>query len=82
VLAGQVGLVDNIEIGERTMVGAQAGVASDVAANQRIVGSPATDAKEMLRIVGFLKRLPKMSEQLKQLSAKVENLEASKDDKK
>jgi UDP-3-O-[3-hydroxymyristoyl] glucosamine N-acyltransferase len=82
VLAGQVGLVDNIELGDGTMVGAQAGVTSDTAANQRIVGSPATDAKEMLRIFGLMKRLPKMFEQLKQLSARVESLEASKDDKK
>lgn len=82
VLAGQVGLVDNIEIGDGTVVGAQSGVTRDIAAKQQIFGSPATDIREALKIIGFTRRLPKMSEQLKKLSARVEGLEASKDDKK
>ncbi len=82
VLAGQVGLVDNIEIGDGTVIGAQSGVTRDIAAKQQIFGSPATDIREALKIIGLTRRLPKMSEQLKELSARVEGLEASKDDKK
>jgi UDP-3-O-[3-hydroxymyristoyl] glucosamine N-acyltransferase len=82
VLAGQVGLVDNIEIADAVVVGAQSGVTRDIAAKQRIFGSPATDIREALKIISLTRRLPKAFEQLKQLSARVESLEASKDDKK
>lgn len=82
VLAGQVGLVDNIEIGDGTMVGAQAGVVSSTKAGERVVGSPAVDSRDAMKVFGLMKRLPKLAEQLKQLSARMEKLEASKDDKK
>lgn len=81
VLAGQVGLADNIEIGAGTMVGAQSGVMSSVGAGQRLAWSPAVDVKEAARIVAHLFRLPKLSQQLKRLTAKVEKLEAANDDK-
>ncbi len=82
VLGGQVGLVDNIEIGDGAVVGAQSGVAHDVAAGQQIFGSPAIERKEAFRIIGLMRRLPKLSEQLKQLIKRIERLESAKDDKK
>jgi UDP-3-O-[3-hydroxymyristoyl] glucosamine N-acyltransferase len=82
VLAGQVGLVDNIEIGDGTMIGAQAGVMSGTAPGARLLGSPAMDIRDAMKVFGLMKRLPKMSEQLKELSARLERFEASKDDKK
>ncbi len=82
VLAGQVGLVDNIEIGEGTMIGAQAGVMSGTAAGSKLLGSPAMDIRDAMKVFGLMKRLPKMAESLKQLHKKVEGLEAAKDDKK
>jgi UDP-3-O-[3-hydroxymyristoyl] glucosamine N-acyltransferase len=81
VLAGQVGLADNIEIGAGTMVGAQAGVMSSVGPGQRLAWSPALDIKEAIRIVAHVLRLPKLAHQVKQLTAKVEMLEAPKDHK-
>jgi UDP-3-O-[3-hydroxymyristoyl] glucosamine N-acyltransferase len=81
VLAGQVGLADNIEIGARTMVGAQAGVMSSVAPGQKLAWSPALDVREAARTVAHVLRLPKLSQQVKQLTARVETLEASKDHK-
>jgi len=81
VLAGQVGLVDNIEIGDGTIVGAQSGVTHNVAAGQKLFGSPAIDMKEERRLIGLRRRLPKLAEQLKQLSKRIEGLEAAKDDK-
>ncbi|MHC4571488.1 MAG: UDP-3-O-(3-hydroxymyristoyl)glucosamine N-acyltransferase [Planctomycetota bacterium] len=81
VLAGQVGLADNIEIGDGTIVGAQSGVTHSVAAGQKIFGFPAIDLKEERRIIGLRRRLPKLVEQLKQLSKRIERLEAAKDDK-
>lgn len=81
VLAGQVGLADNIEVGAGVMVGAQAGVMGDVAPGEKLAWSPAVPQKEALRVVGYVFRLPKLAQQLKRLVAKVEKLEAAKDDK-
>ncbi len=81
VLGGQVGLVDNIEIGEGTMIGAQAGVISGTAAGARLLGSPAIDIRDAMKIFGLMKRLPKLAEQLKELTDRVKRLEAAKDHK-
>jgi UDP-3-O-[3-hydroxymyristoyl] glucosamine N-acyltransferase len=81
VLAGQVGLADNIEIGDGTIVGAQSGVTHNVAAKQQLFGTPATDSREIFKIIGLTRRLPKLVEQLKQLSARMKRLEAAEDDK-
>jgi UDP-3-O-[3-hydroxymyristoyl] glucosamine N-acyltransferase len=82
VLAGQVGLADNIEIGSGAIVGAQSGVMNDVGAGGRVLGSPAINSKEALQSMSLAKRLPKLFKQLKQLSKRVDSLEAAKDDKK
>ena len=82
VFGGQSGAGDNIEIGNGTMVGAKAGVVQNKAAGQQLFGMPAIDKKEALRVIGLTRRLPKLVEQLKQLSARIEELEAAKDDKK
>jgi UDP-3-O-[3-hydroxymyristoyl] glucosamine N-acyltransferase len=79
VLAGQVGLADNIEIGAGTMVGAQAGVMSTVGPGQKLAWSPALEVREAARVVAHVLRLPKLSQELKQLAAKVKELEAAKD---
>ncbi len=81
VLAGQVGLADNIEIGAGTMVGAQAGVMSSVPPGERLAWSPALNVKEAARVVAHVLRLPKLAHELKRLTAKVDRLEAAKDDK-
>ena len=81
VLAGQVGLADNIEIGAGTMVGAQAGVMNSFPAGQKIAWTPAIKAKDAFRIVNLVMRLPKMAEQLKNLSKRTDRLEAAENDK-
>ncbi len=81
VLAGQVGLADNIEIGAGTMIGAQAGVVSSVGPGERLAWTPAMDVREAARAVAHILRLPKLSQELKRLTAKVDKLEAAKDDK-
>jgi UDP-3-O-[3-hydroxymyristoyl] glucosamine N-acyltransferase len=81
VLGGQAGLSDNIEIGDGAMVGAQSGITHNIASGQQVIGSPAYDAREMFRIFGLMKRLPKLAEQLRHLSKRLEELESSKDHK-
>lgn len=82
VLAGQVGVADSIEIGDGVMIGAQSGVMGDVPAGQKMAWTPAVKAKEAFRIIALVMRLPKMAEQLKKLSKRMEKLEAAEDDKK
>ena len=57
VLAGQAGLIGHLRIGRGARVGAQAGVMSDVAAGQEILGSPALPIRQHLRQIALLKRL-------------------------
>jgi len=80
-LGGQAGLADNVEIGAGTMVGAQAGVVSDVEPGQKVAWTPAIDRRKALRVLNLTMRLPELAEQLKQLSKRVEDLEASEDHK-
>jgi len=82
VLAGQVGLVDNITIGDGVVVGGQAGVMRDVPAGKKVLGSPAIDYAEKMREFALAHRLPKMAEQLRDLTNRVNALEAAADDKK
>ncbi|MHC4112340.1 MAG: UDP-3-O-(3-hydroxymyristoyl)glucosamine N-acyltransferase [Planctomycetota bacterium] len=80
ILAGQAGLIDNLEIGDGAIVGAQAGVMNDIGAGEKVLGSPANNIKEALHIMSLTKRLPKLNKQLKQLSKRVDKLEAAEDD--
>jgi UDP-3-O-[3-hydroxymyristoyl] glucosamine N-acyltransferase len=82
VLAGQVGLADNIEIEDGVMIGAQAGVMNNVPAGRQLAWTPAIERKEAFRIISLVMRLPKIAEQLKQLTKRIEKFEAAKDDKK
>jgi UDP-3-O-[3-hydroxymyristoyl] glucosamine N-acyltransferase len=82
VLAGQAGVKDNVEIGDGVLVGGQSGVTHNIGAGEQLFGTPAIDGKEALKIIGLTRRLPRVFEQLKRLSVRMEGLEASKDDKK
>jgi UDP-3-O-[3-hydroxymyristoyl] glucosamine N-acyltransferase len=81
VLGGQVGLADNIEIGDGTMIAARSGVMSSVPAGQKLAWTPAIKREDAFRTIGLVLRLPKMAQQLKQLSKRIEKLEAAEDDK-
>ena len=81
VMGGQSGLRDNIEIGQGVMVGASAGVINNVPAGQKLAWTPALEWKEAMRVMVLMRRLPKLNEQLKQLSKKVEKLEAAENNK-
>ena len=82
ILAGQTGVADHVRIGDGAMIGARGGVMSDLPAGSRCFGFPSKDAKEQLRIWAVTRHLPDMAKQLKKVIKKVNNLEASKDDKK
>jgi UDP-3-O-[3-hydroxymyristoyl] glucosamine N-acyltransferase len=82
VLGGQVGMADHLNIGDGTMVAAQSGIVTDLPAGQKMGGTPAREIRETLRIVMAEQRLPDMLKQVKELTHKVAELEAAKDNTK
>ncbi len=70
-MAGQAGIKDHTEIGDKVMVGAQAGVHRNVPPGQNVLGSPAIPITEPRRIFQMIARLPEMHRQLRELSAQV-----------
>jgi UDP-3-O-[3-hydroxymyristoyl] glucosamine N-acyltransferase len=81
VLGGQTGVADNIEVGDGTMIGGQSGVTRSIPAGRQVAGRPAIEVREALRISSLTMRLPKLTAHLKELTKRVERLEAAKDDK-
>jgi UDP-3-O-[3-hydroxymyristoyl] glucosamine N-acyltransferase len=82
VIAGQVGITDNIEIGDGAMIGARGCVLKSVAAGARVIGYPAAESKEMMRIWACTQRLPKLLEQFRELSSRVEKIETAKNNQR
>jgi UDP-3-O-[3-hydroxymyristoyl] glucosamine N-acyltransferase len=58
-IAGQAGLNGHLRIGKGAQIAAQAGVARDVAAGERLAGSPAMPSKQFFRLVAIWHRLLK-----------------------
>ncbi len=78
VFGGQVGLADNIELGDGVAVVGKSGVISNVQAGKQLFGIPAVDVKQYFRAYACMLRLPELNRQVKQLTKKVEKLEAAK----
>lgn len=55
-VAAQVGIAGHLRIGRGAQIGAQAGVMRDLAAGERVVGSPALPVKQFFRIQAMLAR--------------------------
>jgi len=72
VFAGQVGVTGHIRIGDGVKVGAQSGIINDVPAGVEILGSPAVDRAEGLRIVASTLSLPKIHATVKKLTKDVQ----------
>jgi UDP-3-O-[3-hydroxymyristoyl] glucosamine N-acyltransferase len=70
-LWGQVGVSKTLTIGENTTVYAQSGIATSLEANRTYFGSPVIEAKEKMKELVWIKRLPEMWEKLKQLTEKI-----------
>ena len=75
VIAGQAGITDNIEIGDGAIIGARGCVLKSVRPGMQVLGYPAIELKEALRVWACTNRLPRFMEQVKQLSERVEKLE-------
>ncbi len=80
VFAGRTGTVDGVRVADRAVVAACAVAASDVPTGQTVLGFPAQEIHAEKRERASLRRLPKVFEKIKELTARIEQLEAAKDD--
>lgn len=79
VLAGHVGVRDNITLGTGAKAGAFAAISRDVPDGLAVVGIPANDARLQLRMFKALEKLPETHKIVRNLSRRLDDLEASTD---
>jgi UDP-3-O-[3-hydroxymyristoyl] glucosamine N-acyltransferase len=77
VMAGQVGVRDHVHIGDKAVLGARSGVSNDVEPGKIVLGEPAIDLRERKLQLAALSKLPEMRRELKQVAARVTELEGS-----
>ncbi len=67
VIAGQVGIVEHLNIGAAARIGAKSGVMDDVPAGESWMGIPAHDTRKTLREWAAVRRLPDLWKALKKI---------------
>ena len=73
--AGQAGLAGHLTVGDGAVIGAQAGVPSDLPGGQMYLGAPAVPRLEFGKSVANVASLPKLKEKVKNLEARLSALE-------
>ena len=73
-LAGQVGLAGHLSVGDHVTIGAQSGVAKDTASDQVILGSPAMEYRQAIRMYSVLRNLPQLRQEVIDLQKEVKKL--------
>jgi UDP-3-O-[3-hydroxymyristoyl] glucosamine N-acyltransferase len=75
VVGGQAGVPDHMQIGNDAVVHAQAGISANVPERSVLIGSPAIPKREFLEREVQIKRLPNLRRMIKELQARVAELE-------
>ncbi len=70
MIGGQVGFAGHISVGNDNMIGAQSGVPNNVGNGNRLMGYPAVDARIFARQAVYLKKLPELFSQVRDLEKK------------
>ena len=76
--AGQVGIADHIKVEDNVTIMAQSGIMQDIPANAVVVGTPHMEAREFFKVRASLPHLHGLIKEIKQLKAKIEELEKGK----
>ena len=71
MIGGQVGIAGHITIGDKVSIGAQSGIPSNVKSGSRLMGYPATDAKDFMRQAVYIKNLGDLNNRVKDLEKKI-----------
>lgn len=80
VLGGRAGVSDNVLVGSGTIAGAGSIIISDSQPGEKLWGLPAIDWKQQLKCAAVFPKLPEMVKELKDISKRVEKLEAADND--
>ncbi|HQL72385.1 MAG: UDP-3-O-acylglucosamine N-acyltransferase [Planctomycetes bacterium ADurb.Bin126] len=75
VLGGSAGVRDNITMGDGSQCAAYSAVAGDVEAGQIVAGTPAGPARQRLRTLQALDKLPDLIKQVRQLETRLQQLD-------
>ena len=76
-MAGQVGIGDHLDIGDKVTLAAKSGVMHDLKSNQVYLGCPAVPVREQMKIHAVVAKLPEMRKQLRQLQRDADQATAS-----
>lgn len=71
MIGGQVGVAGHISIGDQVSIGAQSGIPSNVKSGSKLMGYPATDAKDFMRQAVYIKNLGNLNNRVKELEKKI-----------
>lgn len=75
MIAGQVGIVGHTEIADKVILIAQSGVSKGISKAGTYFGTPAKEFKQALRLEGHIRSLPEYADRIKELEAKIKQLE-------
>jgi len=67
IVWGQAGLAGHLEVGDGAQILAQAGVTKDVPAGAMIVGSPAVDRREAIKVFGLVRTVERLTRRVEEL---------------
>ncbi|MBQ0057888.1 MAG: UDP-3-O-(3-hydroxymyristoyl)glucosamine N-acyltransferase [Bacteroidales bacterium] len=71
IFAGQVGVAGQLSIGSQNTFGAQSGIPGNIKDGQILMGTPVIPAKDWARQAVYLKRLPDMQNDIKELKKSI-----------
>lgn len=74
MFGGQTGISGHIQVADRTSLGAQSGLMSNKKPGVQLMGSPAIDAKQWMKMQAIMKRLPAMYDELNLLRKEIDEL--------
>jgi len=79
VLGGGAGVRDGVTVGDGVRCAAHSAIAWDVPPGETVVGTPAENARKMLRVLKARMQLPDLLKRVKKLEARLEQRESSED---
>lgn len=71
MVGGQVGIAGHISVGDRVEIGAQSGIPSSVKPGSRLMGYPATDAKNFARQTVYIKNLGALNDRVARIEKRL-----------
>ena len=74
IFGGQAGISGHSTIGDRTTVGPQCGTIGSLKGGETVLGSPAIDAREYIRLSAYMRKLPALDKKIKEFTKELEAL--------